>query len=96
MSQPARRWWGWAEPRRPPHLPAAGLAMLSAEIGLAPDARGARVSIEEVELPDRSLPAPVAEALRAAVGAENVRADRADRVTHAAGKSYPDLMRLRS
>ncbi|MEA2450063.1 MAG: alkyldihydroxyacetonephosphate synthase, partial [Thermoleophilaceae bacterium] len=42
------------------------------------------------------LPAPVAEALRAAVGAENVRADRADRVTHAAGKSYPDLMRLRS
>ena len=34
--------------------------------------------------------------LAAAVGEEHVRDDRAARVGHAAGRSYPDLVRLRT
>jgi alkyldihydroxyacetonephosphate synthase len=96
VSGPAPRWWGWAEPRRPPHLPETGLALLSAEIGLPAGARGARVELTDVELPEGALPEEAAAALRTAIGAENVRTDRVDRVVHAAGKSYPDLIRLRS
>ena len=96
MNGPAPRWWGWAEPARPPHLPEPGLALLRAEIGLPETARGERVDLERVELPDRALPDGVARRLGEAVGDEHVRTDRVDRIFHAAGKSYPDLVRLRS
>jgi alkyldihydroxyacetonephosphate synthase len=96
VSGPAPRWWGWAEPRRPPHLPEAGLALLRSEIELPAGASGVRVELADVELPESALPDAAAAALRAAIGAENVRTDRVDRVVHAAGKSYPDLIRLRS
>jgi alkyldihydroxyacetonephosphate synthase len=46
-------------------------------------------------LSDRSLSTSVLRQLRSVVGDENVRTDRASRVAHAAGKSYPDLIRQR-
>ncbi|MEA2428575.1 MAG: alkyldihydroxyacetonephosphate synthase [Thermoleophilaceae bacterium] len=96
MTGPAPRWWGWAEPAHPPRLPGAGLALLRAGIGLPEGARGERVELEQVELPESALPQAALRRLRDAVGEENVRAERIDRVVHAAGKSYPDLIRLRS
>jgi alkyldihydroxyacetonephosphate synthase len=51
-----------------------------------------------VELADVSLrpPAALPEQLVGAVGAEGVRTQNEDRLRHAAGMSYPDLVRLRS
>jgi alkyldihydroxyacetonephosphate synthase len=96
VNAPSPRWWGWAEPRDAPHLPDAGFARLGKEIGLPSGAVGSRVELDEVELPDRVLPTAVADALAAAIGAENVRTDRLGRIAHAVGKSYPDLIRIRS
>jgi alkyldihydroxyacetonephosphate synthase len=90
------RWWGWGEPAHAPRLPDAGLALLRAETGLPDGARGERVELEQVHLPDGALRDPALARLREAVGEENVRADRVARIVHAAGKGYPDLVRLRA
>ncbi|MEA2405312.1 MAG: alkyldihydroxyacetonephosphate synthase [Thermoleophilaceae bacterium] len=89
------RWWGWGEPAETPHLPDAGFAMLRSELGLD-DRQARRVEIAAVRLPDPRLPDDVAAKLRGVVGDENVRSDHETRVFHAAGKSYPDLVRMRS
>jgi alkyldihydroxyacetonephosphate synthase len=80
------RWWGWAEPEAPIEISEAGEALLRSELGLG-DERTPAVALEDVRLPD---PRPLPE-----LGAE-VRQDRETRVRHAAGRSYPDLVRLRS
>jgi alkyldihydroxyacetonephosphate synthase len=95
MDEPRMRWWGWADPEQPVEVSAAGEALLREEIGLG-DRSTPPVPLEEVRLPDPRLPEPAAAALRAAVGEERVRDDRETRVRHAAGRSYPDLVRLRS
>jgi alkyldihydroxyacetonephosphate synthase len=92
----ALRWWGWGEPAHPPRLPEPALRMLRSEIGLPADARGPRVELAEVRLPDSRLPGLAARRLGDAIGAQNVRTGRSERVAHAAGKSYPDLVRMRS
>ena len=80
------RWWGWAEPDQPIEVSAAGEELLRAEIGLGYEA-SPPVSLDEVRLPE---PAPLPDL------PGEVRADRESRVRHAAGRSYPDLVRLRS
>jgi alkyldihydroxyacetonephosphate synthase len=81
------RWWGWAEPEAPIEVSEAGEALLRAEIGLPPD-RTPPVPLEDVRLPDpRPLPG---------FSDVELRQDRETRVRHAAGRSYPDLVRLRS
>ena len=72
------------------------MALLRAEIGLPEGSRGERVELERVRLPESALPAAALGRLRGTVGEANVRLDRLDRVVHAAGKSYPDLVRLRA
>ena len=54
------------------------------------------MAFEQVSVPDSRLPAAARERLVAAVGAENVRDAREDRIGHAVGRSYPDLVRIRS
>ena len=90
------RWWGWGEDGHEPRLPDAVLGMLRSELGVEPDAGSQRVQLEQVKLVAPALPGPTARALAAAVGEQNVRQDREARVLHAAGRSYPDLVRLRS
>ena len=80
------RWWGWAEPEQPVEVSAAGEALLRSAIGLGHESVPP-VRLEDVRLPD---PAPLPD-----LPAE-VRADREARVRHAAGRSYPDLVRLRT
>jgi alkyldihydroxyacetonephosphate synthase len=96
VSGPAPRWWGWAEPAHPPRLPDAGLALLRSELQLPEGARGRRVELERVELPESRVPEAVLSRLREVLGGEHVRVDRLDRIVHAAGKSYPDLVRMRA
>ena len=90
------RWWGWGEDGHDVVLPEHALAMLREEIGLDPAAGARPVALEEVKLPDSRLDAAMRERLVRTVGEEHVRDDRAARVEHAAGRSYADLVRLRS
>jgi alkyldihydroxyacetonephosphate synthase len=73
-------WWGWGDPPPFPEVLRALVPGLSAR-------PTPHVSLEDVRLPESRLP----DALRGVA-----RTDREERVLHAAGKSYPDLIRLRS
>ncbi|HEX8745263.1 MAG TPA: FAD-binding oxidoreductase [Thermoleophilaceae bacterium] len=86
-AEPRMRWWGWAEPEAPVEVSEAGAALLREEIGIG-DERTPPVALEDVRLPE---PRPLPDGL----GVE-LRDDRETRVRHAAGRSYPDLVRLRS
>jgi alkyldihydroxyacetonephosphate synthase len=89
------RWWGWGDPAHPPALPAHALGFLREHVGVAPRPRPA-VALGAVQLTPSTLSEPVSAALREIVGAEGVRDDHTERVLHAAGKGYPDLIRLRA
>jgi alkyldihydroxyacetonephosphate synthase len=89
------RWWGWGELQHPPGLPSHALRFLSDTVGVA--AKPAPpVALENVEIDPQSIPSDVLDGLREIVGSQHVRDDHADRVAHAAGKGYPDLVRLRA
>ena len=90
------RWWGWGEDGHSVPLPAAVEGLLRDELGADPGVRKPPVALEQVALPDPALPGAAREGLAAAVGADNVRDDRATRIAHAVGRSYPDLVRIRS
>jgi alkyldihydroxyacetonephosphate synthase len=87
-------WSGWGDPAEATTLPPAVLDLLHQALGV----RGPRppVALDEVRLPEPSLPDPAREALAAAVGAEHVLDDPRVRVLHTRGKSTPDLLRLRA
>jgi alkyldihydroxyacetonephosphate synthase len=90
------RWWGWGEESAGPVLPDAAADLLRSELGVDPDARLRPVELDEVRLPEPGLPAEVRARLVAAMGEGHLLEDREARVRHAAGRSYPDLVRLRS
>ncbi len=90
------RWWGWGEDSGAVGLPDAALAVLGSELGVDAAPVQGPVALEEVRLPPVALPDEARRALAEAVGEEHVRDDRAARVGHAAGRSYPDLVRLRA
>jgi len=91
----AMRWWGWGDPEHPSALPPHAGAFLREALGETGLPRPP-VALEHVELKPAALPAPAAGALRAILGAERLRDDHAARVLHAAGKGYPDLVRMRA
>ena len=89
------RWWGWGEDGAGPGLPDAAAGLLSSELGAGEHAPE-RPALDDLRLPERTLPAKVRGELEAVVGEGNVLDDREERVAHALGRSYPDLVRLRS
>ncbi len=90
------RWWGWGEDSEAIRLADPAAAVLRSELGLTEGAGASPVSLEDVRLPEPALDEDARDALAHAVGEEHVRDDRLSRITHAAGKSYPDLVRLRA
>lgn len=90
------RWWGWGVDGHDAPLSAGAQALLSARIGPLPSGHRDPVALDDVRLPEAALPAAARERLVAAVGGEHVRDDRLARVTHAAGRGYHDLVRLRA
>ena len=89
------RWWGWGDPAHAPVLPAHALHFLRETVGLGERPRPP-VALGRVRLAPPELPQSALAKLREIVGAENVRDGHAQRVLHAAGKGYPDLVRLRA
>ena len=90
------RWWGWGEDGHDAPLPEHAVELLRGELGIDPAAGAPPVALEEVQLPESRLDGAVRARLAVIVGEERVLDDRAARVGHAAGRSYPDLLRLRS
>ncbi len=89
------RWWGWGDPAHPSALGAHALQFLRETVGIAAQPRPP-VALEQVRLAPPELSERAAAALRGIVGSEGVRDDHGERVAHAAGKGYPDLVRLRA
>ncbi len=89
------RWWGWGDPDRAPAVGPRMLRLLEETIGTSPQPRPP-VALARVQLPPAELPEGAGTQLRALLGAHAVRDDHAERVAHAAGKSYPDLLRVRA
>jgi alkyldihydroxyacetonephosphate synthase len=88
------RWWGWGDTTYPPGLPAHAIAFLRATVGVA--ARPCPpVALENVKIDSPSIYPGTLAALREILGTEHVREDHGDRVLHAAGKGYIDLVRMR-
>jgi len=77
-------------------LSEAALALLSTELDLTVGSGRCPATIADVALPEGSLGGAARESLTAAVGARHVREDRDARIHHAAGRGYPDLVRLRA
>ncbi|MGA9313062.1 MAG: FAD-binding oxidoreductase [Solirubrobacteraceae bacterium] len=89
------RWWGWGSPLHPQGLPAHALRFLAETVGIAAQPRPP-VALEHVELEASSISTNALANLREILGEAHVRDDHSDRVLHAAGKGYPDLVRLRA
>ena len=92
---PRMRWWGWGVDRDATALPEKARDMLRQAFSVE-DEPSQPVPLEDVELPDGELAGDVRDGLAAIVGEEAVREDRLARVSHALGRSYPDLVRIRS
>ena len=89
------RWWGWGDPDHGPALNAHTLELLRETVGVASIPRPP-VALDAVRLPETHLGADDRAAIAALVGADAVRDDRLERVAHAAGKGYVDLVRMRA
>ena len=90
------RWWGWGEDGHDAPLPDAAVALLRDELGVEPGTPSGPVALEEVRMRDPALPASTRAALASVLGEGGLRDDHAARVEHAAGRGYPDLVRLRA
>lgn len=85
------RWWGWGDPSEPAELGEKGERLLSERAIQTGD--GSPPPIGDVRVP---APSSVPEAVIAAAGRENVFTSDEDRIRHANGQNYLDLMALRS
>jgi len=89
------RWWGWGDPGAAPALPPHALDFLRESVGVA-ERPCPPVALEHVSMARSSLSESLLAELRAIVGSEGVSDGHEQRVLHAAGKGYPDLVRLRA
>ena len=89
------RWWGWGDPAHPPALPPHALGFLHESVGIAEQPRPP-VALERVHLQPPSISPALLGELRAILGSDGVLDTPGERVLHAAGKGYPDLVRLRA
>lgn len=92
-----RKWWGWGDARKNyplDHKPKFW-PFLEAQLGPMADASFRRPALEDVPLPASRLSSEDRAALQMIVGKEGVESEPPARITHAYGKSYRDLLRLR-
>src|SRR3954466_7903067 len=85
------KWWGWGDVERRLDLPPRTVDALREELAVKPEDAVEPVSLERVSLPEAR---PIPDAVRSAAG--EVLDGTEDRLRRAAGRSYPDLIRLRT
>ncbi|AKU18954.1 alkyldihydroxyacetonephosphate synthase [Luteipulveratus mongoliensis] len=90
------RWWGWGEDGHDGPVKPGARAMLTDVCGWPEGVDNPPVALEDVHLPEADLPDAARARFVELLGEEYVRGDHTTRVSHAAGRSYPDLLRLRS
>ncbi|MGO1909989.1 MAG: FAD-binding oxidoreductase, partial [Brevibacterium linens] len=95
MDKPRMRWWGWGEDGHDGPIKPGAKVILSKHCGWPAGVDRPHVDLDDVELPESVLPSAVRVRFAEAVGEAFVRDDHATRVSHAAGRSLPDLIRLR-
>ncbi len=89
------RWWGWGADGHDRPLPVAAQQLIREEFGV-PEGRSIPADFPAVRLPDSRLSPAARAALGRVVGVEHVDDRFQTRLTRAAGRSYPDLLALRS
>ncbi|AOP51860.1 MAG: FAD-binding oxidoreductase [Brevibacterium aurantiacum] len=94
--EPRMRWWGWGEDGHDGPVKPGAKKMLAATCGWPASVNLPPVELADVQLPEAELSADARVRFEALLGAEYVRDDHATRVSHSAGRSVPDLLRLRS
>ncbi len=97
MDEPPRmRWWGWGDPEHASRaLSPRMLELLRETVGVASTPRPP-VALGAVKLPKARLAESAKASLQAIAGRDGVRDDHSERVGHAAGKGYVDLVRMRA
>jgi alkyldihydroxyacetonephosphate synthase len=88
--------WGWGEPGAGPALPDHAPGLLREWLGVSGAVVSEPVALDDVRLRPPVVAAALRAALERAVGAGHVRDDRSSRALRAAGKSYLDLLAMRS
>ncbi len=89
------KWWGWGSPEKRSAMPEKVKTELGRilECELVPNEV---VDFERIELPEPELPDGIWAKLEGIVGSDGLHSDRKCRILHSAGKSYPDLLIMRS
>lgn len=91
---PQMRWWGWGDPQHPPLLDNEILSELRQRLQVSGSPQPP-VALERVCLPEPALDASTHPDLEQVLGREGLSTEHAQRVRHAAGRGYLDLLRLR-
>jgi alkyldihydroxyacetonephosphate synthase len=89
------RWWGWGDPSHPSMLDGGVLAQLRERLDVHADPVPP-VALEHVRLPQSALSAEQIAELTRVLGPSGLSTEHAERVRHAAGRGYLDLVRLRA
>ena len=88
--------WGWADQDFDLHGREEGLwEFLQTQLGVENLPNTPAVPLEDMPLPENRLSEPQLDELRALLSEDRVLVDRYERLFHAFGKSYHDLIRLR-
>ena len=93
MIEPRRdtRWWGWGDPTEPADLGEAGERLLK-ERGIETREDGKPPELSQVKIPEAE---PVPESVIDVAGRDNVFTGAEDRIRHANGQNYLDLIARR-
>lgn len=91
------KWWGWGtlDKQYPLDTKPEAWPFLQSKLGLTEAVHRPPVELDAIQLPPGRLSSEALEALQAAVGEINVSTQAKDRLMHAYGRSYRDLVRLR-
>lgn len=96
-TRPGKWWgWGWEDRALPVESRPVLWRYLQDRLKLDPRVRREVVRLESIRVPPSLLAPREIDELRGIVGEENVSVEDRDRIVHSAGRSYRDLVRLRS